>query len=328
MSRRLATAFTAAALTASASLGLLPGDVASAAPVDAAQQDARGHGRPGDRPGTVPLPDNSSPEGIAGGPGSTFFAGSRADGSIYRGDLRTGKGANLVAGRVGAVAVGMQYDARTRLLWVAGGATGTVTAYDGRTGRRVATYSTPPRPAGRFLNDVDVTSDGVFVTDSLNAELVVVRPDRKGRLPAAAQLLPLTGDWAQTPTGNNANGIRGLPGGDLLVVDQGALLRIDPHTGVAKRLAQTGGEPLTVGDGLELRGSTLYVVYGFGRDSISVVRLGRGANSFAVTGELTDPALERPTTATLDGGFLYAVNGKFTTVPTPTTFEVVRVPLR
>lgn len=327
MSRRLATAFTAAALTVTASLGLLPATSASAAPLHA-QHNAQGGAQDRARPGTVALPDNSSPEGIAGGPGSTFFAGSRADGSIYRGDLRTGRGAILVPGRVGAVAVGMQFDARTRLLWVAGGATGTVTAYDGRTGRRVATYSTPSRAAGRFLNDVDVTPDGVFVTDSLNAELVVVRADRNGRLPASAQLLPLSGDWSQTPTGLNANGIRGLPGGDLLVVDQGALLRVDPRTGVATRLPQTGGELLTAGDGLELRGSTLYVVYGFGRDSVAVVRLGRGASSFAVTGELTNPDLERPTTATLDGGALYAVNGKFTTVPTPTTFEVVRVALR
>lgn len=285
--------------------------------------------RPGHRaPETVPLPDASSPEGIAGGPGSTFFAGSRADGSIYRGDFRTGRGDIFVAGIPGGVAVGLQYDPSTRLLWVAGGATGTVTAYDGRTGRTVVRYQTPAGAAPRFLNDVDVTRDGVFVTDSRNAELVVVRYAGRRLLPPAVELLPLTGDWAQSATGNNANGIRALPGGDLIVVDQGSLLRVDPDTGVADLLEQTGGPALTAGDGLVLRGRTLYVVYGFSRDSVAVVRIGAGARSYAVTGELFDDDLERPTTATLDRGALWAVNGKFTTMPTPTEFEVVRVSLR
>lgn len=96
---------------------------------------------------------------------------------------------------------------------------------------------------------------------------------------------------------------------------------------MATLLAQTGGEALTAGDGLELRGSTLYVVYGFGRDSVAVVHLERGGRSFAVTGELTDGDLERPTTATLQGNALYAVNGRFAT-PGASTFEVVRVSLR
>ena len=276
---------------------------------------------------TIPLPVRSSPEGIAGGPGSTFYAGSRADGSIVRGDLRTGTSAPFVAGRAGAVAVGMQYDARTGLLWVAGGATGTVTAYDGRTGAVRAAHTAPATAKGRFLNDVEVTADGVFVTDSLNAELVVVRTPRRGPLPGSVELLPLTGDWDQSATGLNANGIRALSRGDLLVVDQGALQRVDPRTGVATRLTQTAGEPLTAGDGLELRGDTLYVVYGFGRDSVAVVRLDERSGSFSVTGELTDADLDRPTTATLYANALYVVDGRFTT-PDATTFDVVRVALR
>ena len=221
----------------------------------------------------------------------------------------------------------MKYDRRTGLLWVAGGATGTVTAYDGH-GRLVRRYTAPPtsNPAGRFLNDVDVTRDGVFVTDSRNAELVVVRTYRR-RLPAAAELLPLTGDWDQGP-GNNANGIRRLPGGDLLVVDQGTLLRVDPDTGVATLLPQTGGQDLTNGDGLELRGSTLYVVYGFGDDSVAVAQLSKGATSYAVTGVLRKPEpveddLERPRTALFALGSRYVVNGKFGV--TTTDQEIVRL---
>jgi hypothetical protein len=275
-------------------------------------------------PETVPLPDRSSPEGIAGGPGTTFFAGSRADGSIVRGDLRTGTTRAFVPGRTGGVAVGMQYDPGTGLLWVAGGATGTVSAYDGRTGALVARYQAPPT-SPRFLNDVDVTKDGVFVTDSMNAALVVIRTGPAGALPADAQLLPLTGDWVQT-AGLNGNGIRALPGGDLLVVNQGALLRVDPATGVATRLVQTGGPALTGGDGLVLRGSTLYVVTGLTQNSVAVVKLSAAANSFAVTADLTDDQFVRPTTATFAAGALWAVNGKFTQ-PDATTFEVVRLAL-
>ncbi|MCU1692208.1 MAG: hypothetical protein JWM64_1299 [Frankiales bacterium] len=270
-------------------------------------------------PETVPLPDRSSPEGIAAGPGTTFFAGSRADGSVYRADARTGQGAVLVPGEAGGIAVGMQYDPSSGLLWVAGGTTGRITAYDGRTGRRVARYTAPTTSKGRFLNDVDVTKDGVFVTDSLNAELLVVRSGALSRL-------PLRGDWVQQASGNSANGIRVLPGGDLLVVSPTGLYRVSPTTGVADRLEQTGGRALAGGDGLVLRGSTLYVVVGYGgtSDSVTVASLDRAGRSFATTGELRDSDLERPTTAALIAGALYAVNGKFNTAGA-TTFEVVRV---
>lgn len=282
-------------------------------------------------PATVPLPDRSLPEGITGGPGSSFFAGSREDGSIYRGSLRTGAGAVLVPGEPGAVAVGLQFHKPSGLLWVAGGATGTVTAYDSATGATVARYVVPAGVTPRFLNDVEVTTNGVYVTDSRNAELVVVRTGSGAGLPDEVELLPLTGDWAQDAgpdparPANNANGIRSLPGGDVLIVSQGKLLRVDVRTGVADLLEQTGGDALTGGDGLELRGSALYVVYGFGRDSVAVVELAGDARSYAVTGELLDEDLERPTTATYAAGSLWVVNGKFTTQPTPTTYEVVRV---
>ena len=285
-----------------------------------------------ERPDVLQLPGTFSPEGIAGGPGTTFFAGSRpgpAGGAIYKGDLRTGTGSVIVP-PTGGASIGMQYDPGAGLLWVAGGATGTVTAYDAD-GRLVRQYTAPAtaNPAGRFLNDVDVTADGVFVTDSRNAELVVVRAQGR-RLADEVELLPLTGDWDQSASGNNANGIRALPGGDLLVVDMGTLLRVDPDTGVATLLPQTGGPDLTGGDGLELRGNTLYVVYGFGDDSVAVVDLQRGARSYAVTDVLRKPApveddLQRPTTALFALGDLYVVNGKFGVATTDQ--EVVRLDL-
>ena len=47
-------------------------------------------------PDVIALPDGFAPEGIAVGRGSSFYVGSLADGSVYRGDLRTGEGDVIV----------------------------------------------------------------------------------------------------------------------------------------------------------------------------------------------------------------------------------------
>lgn len=274
-------------------------------------------------PATIPLPAGSQPEGITSGPGTTFYAGARADGAITKGNLRTGVTRTLVAGQAGRVAVGMRLDASTGRLWVAGGPTGAVTAYDATTGAELARYVVA---GSRFLNDVEVTRNAVYVTDSLNAELVVVPLGKHRSLPKSPTLLPLRGDFAQLP-GFDANGIRALPGGQLVInrSADGALFRVNPMTGVADRI-ETTGRVLTSGDGLELRGSTLYDVYGFSRDSIAVIKLGRGARTATVTRELTNSHLDRPTTTTFVAGALWTVNGRFSTPPTPTTsYSVVRV---
>ena len=303
-----------AALTLTAALALVPAGTASAA---------------APAPQTVPLQEGSQPEGIAAGGDGTFYAGARSDGAIYAGDVRTGERRLLAAGSPGAAARGMQLAWGSRLLWVAGdvrdpdggeSTTSTVTAYDTRTGEQVQRIVVPGQ---RFLNDVQVTRDAVYVTDSLSNELVVVRG-------GTFTLLPMTGDYPATTTGFGANGIRLLPTGDLVVVNSstGDLYRVDPATGVADRIELTGPD-LTSGDGLALRGTTLYVVYGFGRDGIATVRLAEDGRSGAVGRELVDDDLDRPTTAVRIGNALYAVNGRFQVPPTPTTpYDVVRVALR
>jgi hypothetical protein len=45
-----------------------------------------------DTTGSVALPVDLQPEGIAVGTGSTFYVGSLWDGDIYRGNLRSGAG--------------------------------------------------------------------------------------------------------------------------------------------------------------------------------------------------------------------------------------------
>ena len=316
-----ATPGTAARTSAAAADATGAADVASATGVSGPG------GRHGHLPETIALPTGSLPEGIAQGCGTTFYAGSRADGSIVVGDLRTGSTRQLVAGVSGRVAVGMSYEARADRLWVAGGATGAVTAYDGSTGQELGRWVVP---GSDFLNDVEVTREGVYVTDSAEQRLVVVPLGRRGALPAAdgAKTLAITGDLVYGP-GFNANGIRAHR--DALIVTQsstGDLFRVDPRTGASDRI-EVSGRDLTAGDGLVLRGRTLYVVFGFSTDSAAVVRLSRDGRSGEVVGEVGDPDLDRPTTGVLAAGALWLVNGRFEVAdPRGADYQVVRVDLR
>src|SRR5215218_9204494 len=70
-------------------------------------------------PKTIALPGGFSPEGIAT-TDHRFYVGSRVNGAIYGGDLRTGEGSTLVAGQPGRIAGGIKVDEYNRL-FVAGG---------------------------------------------------------------------------------------------------------------------------------------------------------------------------------------------------------------
>lgn len=284
-------------------------------------------------PETVTLPDGFQPEGITSGPGTTAYVGSLADGAIWRGDLRTGRGEVFVPGETGRVAVGMDVDAGANRLWVAGGPTGTVTAYDTRTGAELARYDVP---GAGFLNDVAVTPHAVYVTDSRVPHLVTIPLGPGGSPPQAGALrtVPLTGE-IRYQEGFNANGIETLPGGGLVIVQSNTatLFEVEPATGGTEVLPVRRGE-LAGGDGLERFGLTLFVVRGGGGDDVAALRLHprprAGELDFRAVfqGLRTDPSLDVPTTATVAAGRLWAVNARFGTPPTPTTeYVITRLPL-
>lgn len=278
-------------------------------------------------PQRIELPDGFFPEGITTGRGTTVYVGSLADGSVWRGDVRTGEGEVLVPGREGGTAAGLDYDRRSDRIWVAGGPLGTLTAYDASTGALLETYTF----GAGFLNDVVVTRRAVYATDSFTPRLAVVPLGRGGSLPdpAAARSLELTGEIAYVPGEFNANGIVAYRGGRLLVLVQsvtGALFRVDPETGLARRIG-LGGEDVLGGDGLERRGRTLYVVRG-GSNLVSVVRLGGALRRGRVVGTLTGD-LDVPTTATLAAGRLWAVNARFSTPTGPDVhYWITQLPRR
>jgi sugar lactone lactonase YvrE len=308
--RRVSGAFVSAALVATVLAGA--GQPASAGSPEAPPF-----------PSVIALPDGFQPEGIATGRGTSFYVGSLADGAIYRGDVRTGQGDVLVSGTDGAVAVGTEVDRRNRL-FVAGGPTGAGRVYDAATGALLADY-TLTTPGSGFVNDVTVTRDAAYFTDSFNPRLYVVPIGPDGSL-GAATAIPLTGDLVFQP-GFNANGIAASPDGRTLLVVQsntGRLYAVDARSGVATEV-DLGGASLTNGDGLLLRGRTLYVVRNQ-LDEVAVVRLGPAYRSGTLVDTLTDPDFQVPTTVAAFGSRLYAVNARFGTPPTPdTTYTVVRV---
>jgi streptogramin lyase len=131
-------------------------------------------------PEVIQLPTGFRPEGIEVGRGTTFYTGSVANGAIFRGDLRTGRGTVIIAGATGLAATGIELD-RHKRLWVAGAGTGTARVYDVRTGALLRTYQLGTPPA-TFINDVVVTTQG-GVLHRLAAAGSVPRPDRAARRP-------------------------------------------------------------------------------------------------------------------------------------------------
>ena len=271
-------------------------------------------------PAKIDLPSGWMPEGITAGRGNTVFVGSLAGGGVWRGDVRTGQGSQLVP-HWGGAAAGVEYEARANRLWVAGASTGTVRVYDASTGALVKQYVFSP--AG-FLNDLVVTKDAVYVTDSNNPWLDVIRLGPGGKLPDAGTMLPLTGITFE-PNQFNANGIVATRG-RLIVVDsfEGGLFDVDPMTGDATPIS-TGGVSVANGDGLELHGSALYVVRNVNQ-VVEVFRLGRKLTSATPLGEMTSPNLSVPTTAAFQAGRLWVVNARFG-IPT-TDYWVARLPAR
>ena len=79
---------------------------------------------------------------------------------------------------------------------------------------------------------------------------------------------------------------------------------------------------------VELLGHTLYVVRPFD-NRVTVISLAARLASGVVLGDLADPSLDIPSTATVAAGRLWAVNLRFTTPPEPTTaYWITRLPLR
>ena len=283
-------------------------------------------------PATIPLPVDFQPEGIAIGTGSTFYVGSLRTGDIYRGDLRTGQGRIFIRPPAGRAAVGMRVDEARKLLFVAGGLGGHVYVYDSRTGAQVADIVVAG--PSTFTNDVALTRDAAYFTDTFAPYLYKVPYDGKGfGTPVAIHVTGPAGSSAPGTFG--LNGIDATPDGSTIIVNHTALgivALVDPNTGVSREIPISGGS-LVPGtpDGLQLEGHRLYVVQNFA-DKIGVIHLSGDFTHGVLVDTITSGLLEVPSTAAIKGDTLAAVNARFdlgfpppfsSGAPPGTTFDVV-----
>ena len=214
----------------------------------------------------IVLPGATSAEGIANGGGNTFYAGDLFLGDIFRGDVQRGTAELFIDAPAGRMAVGMAVDLEHDLLFVAGGFTGQAYVYDTRTGAVVAIYQfgtlgTPMAPSTAMVNDVALTKDGAWFTDSFQSRLYFV-PVNEAGVPGSFSTLQLTGPAAAITGQFNLNGIQATPNGKTLIVahsTNGALYTVNPVTAASATIA---GVSLPNVDGIVLLGRHLWAVQG------------------------------------------------------------------
>jgi sugar lactone lactonase YvrE len=205
---------------------------------------------------------------------------------------------------------------------VAGGFTGQAYVYDLRTGKTVAVYQFAAANAG-MINDVTLTADGVWFTDSMQAQLYFVPISRSGRL-GQVRTLALTGPAGDTSGQFNNNGITTSPDSRSLIVahsTRGELNKVDPRTGASETIQ---GVSVPGADGIVRDGRTMWVVH---NNQVSRFRLDHHATAGTLEKVITSPTFQSVTTAAKFGGRLAVVNAKFDTgfPPTADQYEVVVV---
>ena len=276
----------------------------------------------------IVLPGASSAEGIATGGGATFYAGDLVLGDIFRGNVQRGTAELFIDAPAGRMAAGMKVDVAHHLLFVAGGFTGQAYIYDTGSGATVASYQFGA-PDSSLINDVALTNDGAWFTDSFHAQLYFVPVSRAGVPSPTFRTLALSGPAATlSPVSGtvNLNGIQATANGKTLIVAHSATAQldtVDPTTGASATIA---GVSVPNVDGILLEAGRLWAVQNFS-NQISRIRLRPDLSAGVVEAVITSPLFQVPTTAARFGHRLAVVNAKFDTgiPPTATQFEVVLV---
>ena len=281
--------------------------------------------------GLDPDPVDFQPEGIAVGEGNTFYVGSLRDGDIYRGDLVSGDGA-LFVNVTDRAAVGMRVDEARDWLVVAGGPTGHAYVYDTEDGTTAADLVLGP-PGATFSNDVAITGDALYFTDTFAARIYKVPIGADGTF---GPTVPITVTGPAAATGGfGLNGIDSTHRGWLIGnhTALGILALVDPATGASQEI-ELSGPPLLADtlDGLQLEGRTAWVVQNFA-NSVARVELSPDLMSGEVE-VITSDLFRVPTTVALHGSTLVLVNGRFDLgfpppfgpgAPPGTEFDVVQI---
>ncbi len=275
-------------------------------------------------PTVIVLPGATSAEGIAAGEGSTFYAGDLLLGNIYRGDIEQGTAELFIDVPDGRQALGMKVNLEHDLLFVAGGTTGQAYVYNLRNRRTEAVFQLGT-PEASIVNDVTLTDEGAWFTDSAQPVLYFVPLDGYGDL-GDPVVLTLSGPAADVSGEFNLNGIAATEDGEWLIVahtSNGELYRVDPDDGSSSLIA---GVSVPSVDGIVLSGLNLWAVQNT-ENQISRIKLAADLTSGTVRDVITSDLFQTPSTAALFGHTLAVVNAKFDTgfPPTADEYEVVLV---
>ncbi len=255
---------------------------------------------------------NVFPEGVATQKGTPYFyVSSTTNGAIFRGNVNEPQTeVFLPGGQDGrTTAIGLKVDKKGRL-FIAGGDTGKVFVYDTKT--KGLLFSADNNLAATFINDVAVTKDGAaYFTDSVSPNLYRVTRNAQGGYEFGT-FLNFTGTVLTYQPGFNLNGIAASPDGKYLIVVQsntGKLFRIEIATKTVSEIS-LGGATVTDGDGILLKGRTLYVVRN-AEALIVEIKLAGDLSSGKVVSQTTDPSFIFPTTIASSKGRLLVVNSQF-----------------
>jgi hypothetical protein len=276
-------------------------------------------------PARIDFPAGWAAEGIFG-QGHTFWAGDTTNGAIFKGDVRTGSGSVLVpAAATGTKAAFGVFVDKWNRLWVAGGSAPTglterhAFVYDADTGALIKDILLTSAPGFGIINDVYVTKDAAYFTNTNNATnpqanvLFKVPLGKHGEI-GTPTTVPITFF--------GANGIEATKNGKTLVVagfSTGEYFTVDTKTGAVDKIDITengAAASLPRGDGLVLRGNTLYIALNLpnaafpGRcGDVAVVKLQHHMTTGEVVDHLNNPSdpLVNPATADLFGKYLYVI---------------------
>lgn len=285
-------------------------------------------------PKIVPALEGAPPEGFAIGKGHTAYNGS-VDGSIYKVNLRNGQGETLVEAEPDfdinsdCYKLGMRVDPRSNYLFVAGCINGDAYVIDADTGDDIEHYQLGPDGEFALPNDLAITRDAVYFTDSYLPLLYRLPLSKNGRLPPADEItaIQLPDEFILDPANDpccGANGIVATPNGKSLIVGHSNLSRlyqVDPATGAADQIIV---DPPLSGflDGIVLYDGILFILTpGFtpGGDMVQVVALDDDMLSGTLLGVITDPDTDGVASGAMHGDSLYVNNARYFDPPPPPT---------
>lgn len=277
-------------------------------------------------PHVIDVLDGSYPEGFAIGKGHTAYNGS-VDGSIYKIDLRSGAGEILnpqeTPDPMDCSKLGMRVDSRTNNLFVAGCVYENALVYDADTGELKETFQLGPEFES-LVNDLAITKDAVYITDSFLPVIYRLPLGRNGALPPNADgvtTIDLPEEFIMDFSGYccGGNGIVATPDGKTLIIGHSllsALYRVDPATGEVDKIEVS--PPLTgFLDGLVMHGRTLYVITpgdAAEDDMVQVVELDKNLLAGALIGKITDSNMSGIASGALFGKSLYVNNAHYDAV--------------